>query len=89
MRHPGIAANRRVGVAGSDGKKLEGGFQDEFQHQCSPQNGCCQCLYPQGELQLPPVSPRSVGRSDLESFQITASALGHGSCEIFLCALEE
>ena len=23
----------------------------------APQNGCCQYLYPQGELQLPPASP--------------------------------
>ena len=49
-------------------------------------NGCHQRLCPQGELQLPPASPRdsprSAGRSDPGSFQITASALGPGACEI-------
>ena len=53
----------------------------------APQNGCCQCLCPQDELQLPPASPgdspRSAGRSDPGSFQITA-ALHPGVCEI-LC----
>ena len=52
-------------------------------------NGCCQCLCPQGELYLLPVSPgdfpSSAGRSDPGSFQITASAWGPGACEI-LCA---
>ena len=84
MRHPGISADRLVDVAGSGGNKLEGGFQNGFQHQCSPQNGCCQHLYPQGELQLPPTSPRSVSRSDPGSFQVIASALDLGACEI-LC----
>ena len=55
----------------------------------APQNGFHQCLYPQGELQLPPASlgasPRSASGSDPGSFQITASALGLGACEI-LCA---
>ena len=52
-------------------------------------NGFCQCLYPQGESQLPPASlgssPRSASGSDPGSFQITVSALGLGVCEI-LCA---
>ena len=54
----------------------------------APQNGR-QCLCPQGELQLPPASlgdsPRSAGRSDPSSFQITASALGPVVC-VALCA---
>ena len=45
----------------------------------APSNGCCQCLSPQGRLQLPPASPGdsswSAGRSDPGSFQISASAL--------------
>ena len=52
-------------------------------------NGCHQCLWPQGEPQLPPASlggsPRSVGKSDPGSFWITACALGLRACEI-LCA---
>ena len=55
----------------------------------APQNGCCQYLYPQGELQLPPASPgaspRSAGRSDPEFFQTTVSALGPTVREI-VCA---
>ena len=55
----------------------------------APQNGCHQCLCPQSELQSPPVSPgaspTSAGGSDPGSFQITASALGPGVCEI-LCS---
>ena len=55
----------------------------------SSQNGCPQCLCLQGELQLPPASPggspRSAGGSDPGSFQITASSMGPGVCEI-LCA---
>ena len=54
----------------------------------APQNGCNQCLCPQGELQLPPASPGdspgSACGSDPGSFQMTASALGLGACEI-LC----
>ena len=53
-----------------------------------PQNDCHQCLYSQGELHLPSVSPgdspRSASGSDPESFQITASFLGPGMYEI-LC----
>ena len=49
-------------------------------------NGCRQCLFPQGDLQLSPASPgdspRSAGRSDPGSFQITASSLGPRACEI-------
>ena len=55
----------------------------------APQNGCCQHLCPQSEPQLPPASPggspRLASGSDSGSFQITASALGPGACEI-LCA---
>ena len=54
----------------------------------APKNGRRQCLCPQGELQLPPASlggsPRSASGSDPGSSQITASALGPGTCEI-LC----
>ena len=54
----------------------------------APKNACCQCLCPQGELQLPPASlgdsPTSSGGSEPGSFQMTASALGPGACEI-LC----
>ena len=54
----------------------------------APQKGCCPCLCPQGELQLPPASlgdsPRSAARSDPGYFQITAFALGPRACEI-LC----
>ena len=54
----------------------------------APYKGCHQCLCPHSELQLPPASPRdlsrSAGRSDPGSFQIAASALGPGACEI-LC----
>ena len=53
------------------------------------QNRCCQCLCPQGELQLPPASPGdspgSAGGADPGSFQITASALDLRAREI-LCA---
>ena len=39
-------------------------------------NGCHQCLCPQGEFQLPPVSPGgSPSGSHAGSFQITSSAL--------------
>ena len=52
-------------------------------------NSCCQCLCPQCELHWPLASlggsVRSAGRSDLGFFQITASSLGLGACEI-LCA---
>ena len=55
----------------------------------SSQNSNFQCLCPQGELQLLPVSPRdsprSTGRSDPGSFQIIASVLCPWACEI-LCA---
>ena len=64
---------------GPGANQLEGGFQ----------NGACQCLCLQGELQLLAASladsPRSTDESDLGSFQITASALVPGVCEI-LCA---
>lgn len=57
-----------------------------------PQNGCCQCLYPQDEPQLPHTSLGgflgSASRSDSSSFQIPVSALDLGVCEI-LCALFE
>ena len=50
-------------------------------------NGCGQCLCPQHELHFTPASPgdspRSAGRSDPGSFQITTSALGPGACDIF------
>ena len=56
-----------------------------------PQNGCHQCLCLKEEHQLPPASlkgsPRSAGRSDPGSFQITASALGPRAFEIFVCTL--
>ena len=46
--------------------------------QQAPQNACCQCLHPLGELQLPPASRRdslgSAGGSDPGSFQMIASA---------------
>ena len=49
-------------------------------------DGCHQCLCFQGELPLPPASPwgspRSAAVSNSGSFQITASALGPGVCEI-------
>ena len=52
----------------------------------TPQNSCCQHLCSQGEpLWLSPFpkdSPRSPSRSDLGSFQITASVLRLGACEI-------
>ena len=80
---------------GPEANKLEGGFQNgACQHQCprgrtSPQNGFHQCLCPQGELKLPLASPgdspKSAGCSDPGSFQIIASALCPGVCEI-LCA---
>lgn len=45
----------------------------------APQNGCCQCLCPQDESQLPPaflgVIQDNIGGCDPGSFQITASAL--------------
>ena len=48
----------------------------------APQNCCCLCRCPQGELQLPLASLgdslRSAGGSDLGFFQITASALDPG-----------
>ena len=54
-----------------------------------PPNGFLQCLSPQGESQMPPDtprgSPRSACGSDPDSFQIIASALGLGVCEI-LCS---
>lgn len=54
--------------------------------EAAPQNGCYQHLCTQGESQLPSAplggSPRSAGRSDLESFHITASVLGLRTCEI-------
>lgn len=57
-----------------------------------PQNGCCQCLYPQDEPQLPHTSLGgflgSASRSDSSSFQIPVSALDLEVCEI-LCALFE
>ena len=78
---------------GPGANNLEGGFHNvPCQHQCphgrmSSPNGCHQCLCPQGELQWPSASPgsspRSAGGSDPGSFQITASALGPGVCEIF------
>ena len=56
----------------------------------APKNGCHQCLWPQGELQLPPASlgdsPRPTGRSVPGSYQVMAFILGPGVCEIF-CAL--
>lgn len=56
--------------------------------ECAPPDGCCQCLWPQGEPQLPSASLggslRSVGMSDSSSFQIIATALGPGMCE-FVC----
>ena len=52
----------------------------------APQNSCCQHLCSQGESQwlspFPRDSPRSASRSDLGSFQITASVLRLGACEI-------
>lgn len=57
-----------------------------------PRNGCCQCLYPQDEPQLPHASLGgflgSANRSNSSSFQIPVSALDLGVCEI-LCALFE
>ena len=51
-----------------------------------PQNSCCQCLHPQGESQLPPAflgdSLRSASGSDPGVFQITASILELGACEV-------
>ena len=55
----------------------------------APQNGCHQCLCPQGESLLPPASPvgssRSASGSDPGFFQITDSALALGGVR-FLCA---
>ena len=56
----------------------------------APKNGCRQSLCPQGELKLTPASPgdspRSAGRFDPGSYQITASALGPRVCEILCVA---
>ena len=63
-------------------------FRSRPHGRTSSPNSCCQCLCPQGELQLPPASlrgsPRSAGGSNPGSFQITASVLGPRACEI-LC----
>ena len=52
----------------------------------APQKGCHQCLYSQGESQLPPASlggsPRSASGSDPGCFQITASVLGLRAYEV-------
>ena len=57
----------------------------------APPSAYCQCLYPQGEVQLPPPSlggsPRSAAASDPGCFQIIASALGPGACEILYAPL--
>ena len=56
----------------------------------APKNGCCQCLCPEGELQLPIVSLKdssgSAGGTNPSSCQFTASSLGPAVYEI-LCAL--
>ena len=58
----------------------------------APKDSCCQCLCPQGELQLPPASlgdsPRSAGRSDPGSYQMFAFALGPKACEILCVPLK-
>ena len=87
--------NRLVGRAESRLNKLEGGFHPgTLEHQCpcgqqAPQKGCPQCLCPSvcvcSCLLSPGGSLGPAGRSDPGSFQITASALGPGACEI-LCA---
>ena len=79
---------------GPEANKPEGGFQKGIcQHQCPvvggpPQNGCCQYLCPRVRLQLPPPSLRgslrSAGGSEPGSFNITASGLRLGVCDI-LC----
>lgn len=49
----------------------------------APLNGCRQCVCPQGELHLPPASlPRPAGRSDPDSFEVTAFALDPRECEV-------
>ena len=52
----------------------------------APKNGLHECLCLQGELQLLPASlggsPISASGSDSGSFQVTASALGLGVCDI-------
>ena len=84
---------------GPDINKLEGVFQNgTCQHQC-PHNrtGSPEWLpavsLPQRELQLPPASlgdsPRSASKSDQGLYQIVASALGLGVCEIFVGALSD
>ena len=75
----------RVGL-GPGANKLEEEFQMALAStrvhviEGAPKNGCCQYPCPQGELQLPldssGHSPRSTGRSDPGSYQITASTLG-------------
>ena len=78
LRRPSTGADSWWVGLDPGANSLEGGFQ----------NGTCQCLCLQGELQLLLASsgdpPRSANESDLGSFQMTASALGPRGCEI-LC----
>ena len=57
----------------------------------TPQNGYCQCLCPQVELQFPPASlggsPRSAGGSDPGSFQITALPWVSERVRLCVCSL--
>ena len=57
---------------------------DDHMIEQTPQNGCCQCLCPTGSsiclLPFPETLQRPAGRSSLDSFQITASSLCHGTC---------
>ena len=89
---PSTGTNRLVGRAESRLNKLEGGFHPGTrEHQGPGATGSTkrlpQCLCPRascGCLPSPGDSLGSAGRSDPGSFQITASALGPGACEI-LC----
>ena len=78
LRFPSTGADRWWMGLDPGANSLEEGFQ----------NGTCQCLCFQGELQLLLASsgdpPRSANESDLGSFQMTASVLGPRGCEI-LC----
>lgn len=89
---PSTGTNRLVGRAESRLNKLGVGIprlalvSTRVQEQQAPQK-VTQCLCPRakaGCLSSPGDSLGSAGRSDPGSFQITASALGPGACEI-LC----
>ena len=76
---PGLGANELVAPTST-------GFHGVEQ---APKYGCCQCLCPQGEPQLPPTSlgdsSRPAGSSGPGSYEVTTFALGPGAHEV-LCA---